>query len=335
MTAARPKGLIVARGAIPLVANKPLPLYGLDAMRSAGISEVGIVATPTAGAAIRELIQDGAAAGLEVRLLRRAGPSPVASLAAAASFVDQSPCVVQLRDGLVRGDLAPLLDELTHDDLDALLLLDPTEPASEDVTGLDDLRLLRMTGQSRHSGRLAGVHVLGPRTVRAACGGAGTLVDLLRRVLADGGRARARPFEGSWRPVARHEELLEANRVVLDDLHPGPVQGELIDSRIQGRVLIGQNTRLEATTVRGPAVIGSHVQLRHAYIGPYTSIGDGVEIEGSEVEHSVVLPGAVIKHLGGRLEASVVGRGAKVFRDFTLPRAMRLRIADGDEVCLA
>lgn len=336
MTAARPKGLIVAGRGIPLVANKPLVLYGLDAMRSAGIREVGIVAGAATGAAIRELADDGLGAGLRLRYMSGGpGASPVEALAAAADFVEDSPCVVQLRDGLMRGDLTPLLDELGRDALDALLLLDPAEPAPEGVAGLDDKRLLRLAGESGRPARLAGVHVLGPRVVREARSG-GNLVELLGRVLADGGRARARSFSGSWRPVCEHEDLLEANRVVLDDLHPpGPPEGELVDSRVQGRVLIGPGTRLESTVVRGPVVIGSRVQLRHAYIGPYTSIGDEVEIEGAEIEHSVILPGAIIENLGGRLEASVVGRGAKVFRDFALPRAMRLRIADGDEICLA
>jgi glucose-1-phosphate thymidylyltransferase len=178
------------------------------------------------------------------------------------------------------------------------------------------------------------VHVLGPRVVRAARNG-GSLVELLQRVIADGGRARVRTFAGLWRAIGDHEELLEENRAVIDDLHPGPSLGELVDSRDQGRVLIGPGTTLESTVVRGPAVIGSRVQLRHAYIGPYSSIGDDVEIDGAEVEHSVILPGASIKHPGDRLEASVVGRGARVLRDFGLPRALRLRIADGDEVCLA
>jgi glucose-1-phosphate thymidylyltransferase len=241
---------------------------------------------------------------------------------------------VQLRDGLVRGDLGPLLEELQRDALDALLLLDSAENGGQGTAGIEDKRLLRLAGDPPGPGRLAGVHVLGPKVMRAARVG-GSLLELMSRVLADGGRARTRRFDGSWRPVAQDEELLEANRVVLDDLHPGPCQGTLTGSRIQGRVVIGPGTRLESTLVRGPAVIGSRVRLKHAYIGPYSSIGDDVEIEGAEVEHSVVLPGAVIKHLGVRLEASVVGRGAKVFRDFTLPRALRLRIADGDEVCLA
>jgi glucose-1-phosphate thymidylyltransferase len=331
MTAMRAKGLFIADDGLAPVANKPLVLYGLDAMRSAGIREVGIAADAPVAESIRELIGQELGGGMRVRYLpSRPGAEPGECLAAAAPFLGDSPCVAQLRDGLVRGDVRPLVEELVRDDLDALLLLDP---AGETLTSLDDQRLLRLAGGDS-SDCLAGVHVLGPRLVQEAARG-GCLAEQLDRVVAAGGRARTRCFEGAWKQVARSDELLEANRLVLDDLHAGPWRGELIDSRVEGRVSIGPGAVLESTVVRGPAVIGSRARLRHAYIGPYTSIGDEVEVEGAEIEHSIVMPGAVIQNLDGRLEGSVVGRGAKLYRDFALPRAMRVRLADGDEIALS
>jgi glucose-1-phosphate thymidylyltransferase len=93
--------------------------------------------------------------------------------------------------------------------------------------------------------------------------------------------------------------------------------------------------RIESSVVRGPVVIGPGARLRNAYVGPYTSIGRDVLIEGSEVEHSIVMPEASIKHLGGRLEASIVGARAQVYRDFRLPTALRLNVGEGAEVSLA
>jgi glucose-1-phosphate thymidylyltransferase len=98
--------------------------------------------------------------------------------------------------------------------------------------------------------------------------------------------------------------------------------------------VIDPSARLRATTVRGPAIIGPGVEISDAYIGPYSSIGRDVVIENAEVEHSIILPGASIKHLGGRLEASVVGPGARIFRDFRLPRALRLNVGEGAEVAI-
>jgi glucose-1-phosphate thymidylyltransferase len=331
MAAERAKGLLLADHGLVPVANRPLLLYGLDAMRAAGIREVGILAEGAVGEAIRGLIGKERGAGVRVRYLPgRPGADAGECLAAAAPFLGGSPCVAQLESGLVRGEVQPLVDELVRDGLDALLLVDPSRRT---VTSLGQRRLLRLV-DGDPSAPLAGFHVLGPRLVREAAGG-GSLAEIVERLLAGGGCARTRPSDGAWKQVARTDELLEANRVVLDELEPGLWRGELIESRVEGRVSIGPGAVLESSVVRGPSVIGSRARLRHAYVGPYTAIGDEVEVVGAEIEHSIVLPGAVIRHVGGRLEASVVGRRARLFRDFALPKAMRVRLADGDEIALS
>jgi len=99
-------------------------------------------------------------------------------------------------------------------------------------------------------------------------------------------------------------------------------------------VAICLNLALGASVIVGPTVIGPGARIADAYIGPYTSIGSDVRIEGAEVERSIILPGASIMHIGGRLVGSVVGRDARVFRDFSLPRALRLNVGDGGEVSL-
>jgi glucose-1-phosphate thymidylyltransferase len=99
-------------------------------------------------------------------------------------------------------------------------------------------------------------------------------------------------------------------------------------------VVIHPTAHLESSVIRGPVIIGAGARVVDAYVGPYTAIGDGVRVEGAEIEHSIILSGASILHIGGRLEASVVGRDAKVYRDFSLPRALRLQVGDGVEVAL-
>jgi glucose-1-phosphate thymidylyltransferase len=157
---------------------------------------------------------------------------------------------------------------------------------------------------------------------------------LAERINQLGGNVRPRRVTAWWRFTRGAEAVLEGNRFALESLREVPPRGELIDSRIQGAVSIHPTVRLESSIVRGPAVIGAGVRLRDAYVGPYTSIGNDVVIEGAEVEHSIVMPEASIRHLGGRLEASVVGASARVCRDFRLPRALRLSVGRGAEVSL-
>lgn len=115
---------------------------------------------------------------------------------------------------------------------------------------------------------------------------------------------------------------------------PSSPHGSGRDNRIEGRVQIHPTATVTTSVIVGPVVVGEGAEVFNAYIGPYTSIGAQARIEGAEIERSIVSPGASIVHVGARLVSSLVGRGAHVFRDFSLPRAMRLCVGEGDEVAL-
>jgi glucose-1-phosphate thymidylyltransferase len=125
--------------------------------------------------------------------------------------------------------------------------------------------------------------------------------------------------------------MLEANRLILDDLME-QVDGELLDSRVEGRVAIAAGAVLERTTVRGPAIVGRGTRLTDAYIGPYTAIGDDVTIEKAELEHSIVMSGSSISDLEYRIEASLIGKNVRIGRGPALPKAYRFVVGDNADV---
>ena len=125
--------------------------------------------------------------------------------------------------------------------------------------------------------------------------------------------------------------MLEANRLILDDVAER-MDGELIDSRIEGRVVIEEDVRLERATVRGPAIIGRGSRLTDAYIGPYTAIGENVTIEKAELEHSIVLSGSTVRDLEYRIEASLIGKNVRIGRGPALPKAYRFVVGDNADV---
>ena len=148
----------------------------------------------------------------------------------------------------------------------------------------------------------------------------------------DGGlRVDPHIVHGWWKDTGQVQDMLEANRLILDDL-PGRMDGELIDSRVEGRVVIEEGARLERATVRGPAIIGRDSRLTDAYIGPYTAIGDGVQIRQAELEHSIVLSGSSISDLEHRIEASLIGRDVRIGRGPAFPRAYRFVVGDSADV---
>jgi len=144
---------------------------------------------------------------------------------------------------------------------------------------------------------------------------------------------RPHVIEGWWKDTGRLEDMLEANRIILDTLTPR-TDGQIVDSEVLGKVVVEAGARLTASTVRGPAIIGRGAVIENAYIGPFTSIGDGVTVRGSEVEHSILLEGASVCDVGGRIESSLIGRNASIYRTASKPRSFNFMLGDRSEVGL-
>ena len=126
--------------------------------------------------------------------------------------------------------------------------------------------------------------------------------------------------------------MLEANRLVLDRLPPrieGTVDAE---SRIEGKVIIEPGARVERSTIRGPAIIGRNAHIVQAYVGPFTSIGNDVEIHDTEIEHSIVLEGSSLRDLANRVVDSLIGRNVRIYRVPLKPSAYRFMLGDNSEV---
>ncbi|HEX6714578.1 MAG TPA: hypothetical protein VF066_14385 [Thermoleophilaceae bacterium] len=138
-----------------------------------------------------------------------------------------------------------------------------------------------------------------------------------------------------WQYDGTVDGLLEANTIALDGLKRGRVGVDLSNASVQGRVHIDPSAELDGAKLRGPVYIGPGARVVETYVGPYTTIAAGVTLEGAEIEHSIVLAGAEIRYPGRRLEASLVGEGAQIGRDYSLPSALRLRVGPGSEIQLS
>ena len=323
------------------VANRSLLAHALDWLCGAGIREVAIVTGDRLANEAREALDERRGGRIEPDwLLHAPGESLGESLAALGEFLDGEPFVLHLADSLARENLSTVLDSAEPGPLDAIVVVHGSPEAPGSVVDIRE-RLGATRGAAPaelgHTAT-AGVAVLGADVIGESAdldAWPGREVNVLAERLNQlGGNVRVRHATGWWRFGRGTDAALEGNRFALEVLGDCPLRGEIIDSRIQGAVSIHPTARVESSIVRGPVIVGAGVRLRDAYVGPYTSIGHDVVIEGAEVEHSIVMPDASIRHLGGRLEASVVGPQARIFRDFRLPRALRLSVGRGAEVSL-
>jgi glucose-1-phosphate thymidylyltransferase len=341
-TVGRP--LLDPRLAAPLasVANQPILFHALEAMREAGIVDVAIVCGRPTAHDIQTAVGDGTRWGLNLTHLGVDGADgPAGPLQAAQAFVDDGPFILQRGDGLL-GDALSSFSGLLEEERPDVVLLVHRQLARRRRAELESRRLLRAAGVHVVPGMtgVAGVYLFGPGALRGARDALGTgadgmgLADVVEHVSQNGGRVHVRPVRDWRRYTGDVQDLLEMNRIVLDELDREVDETEDSGNRIHGRVAIHPAAHIESSVIRGPVIIGAGARIVDAYIGPYTAIGEGVRVEGAEIEHSIILDRASILHIGGRLEASVVGRGAKVYRDFSLPRALRLQVGDDVEVAL-
>jgi glucose-1-phosphate thymidylyltransferase len=325
--------------ALAQVANRPLFVHALDWLHASGVKEVMIVASKKYKSVLRSVIGGGERWRFEASWLDELPTERLReSLGRLAAFVEDEPFVLHFADSLAKQGLAELLGGRTPAANEALLVVQPCSRSKRDDRVID-LRT-RLPGRlGLRNGAPAGVAVLGSRMTAA-----GAALDdapepalelLAERVRELGGTLETRAAGDWWRFRSGTRALLEGNRFALEGQRPDFDAAQLVDSDIQGAVVAHPSARITSSVVRGPAVVGAGARLDHAYVGPYSSVGDDVTIEGAELENSIILPGASISHLGRRLEASVVGAKARVFRDFRLPSALRLTIGEGAEISLA
>jgi glucose-1-phosphate thymidylyltransferase len=340
-TRLRPITHTSAKQLVP-VANKPVLFYGIQAMADAGIEQVGIIIAPETGDEIRAAAGDGERFGVQLTYIVQDQPAGLAhAVLTAEPFLGDSSFVMYLGDNLLQGGIAELVRAFADHQPDALILLTPVpDPQHYGVAELHDgavVRLVEKPAQPKTDLALVGVYMFTPavhaaaRAIEPSPRGELEITDAIQYLVDDGMRVEPHVVKGWWKDTGRLEDMLAANRLVLETIE-NRVEGELIDSQIDGRVVIEPGARLERSAVRGPAIIGTGAKLTDCYIGPYTAIGEDCVIANAEIEHSILLAGSTVRNLDGRMESSLLGRNVKIARGDRQPRAYRFLVGDNSEI---
>jgi glucose-1-phosphate thymidylyltransferase len=346
-TRLRPITHTSAKQLVP-VANKPVLFYGIEAMAAAGIDEVGIIIAPETGDEIREAAGDGSRFGVRITYVVQDEPNGLAhAVLTAEPFLGDSPFVMYLGDNLLQGGISDLVAAFEAERPDALILLTPVpDPENygvaelEAVAGAERGRVVRLVEKPTQPATdlaLVGVYMFtagihdAARAIEPSARGELEITDAIQHLVDAGQRVEPHVVDGWWKDTGRLADMLEANRLVLENL-VARNDGELVDSQVEGSVVIEAGARLERSTVRGPAVIGAGARLVDAYVGPYTAVAEDCLIERAEVEHSILLAGSSVIGLEGRIESSLLGRNAVIRRADEQPRAFRFMVGDNSEI---
>ena len=343
-TRLRPITHTSAKQLVP-VANKPVLFYGIEALVDAGITEIGIIIAPETGDEIREIAGDGSRFGASITYILQDEPAGLAhAVLTAESFLAGSPFVMYLGDNLLRDGITDLVGAFREHEPEALILLTPVpDPWHYGVAQLDGGSVVRLVEKPKDppsNMALVGVYMFTPAIFEAArssepsARGELEITDAIQSLIDDGSKVESHTVVGWWKDTGQLADMLEANRLVLEDLETD-VAGQLdAESRVEGRVVIEEGAVLERSLVRGPAVIAAGARIIDSYVGPYTAIGTGVEVIGSEVEHSILLAGSSLRDLPARVEASLLGKDVKLSRGREMPKTLRMIVGDRSEIII-
>ena len=324
------------------VAGKPVLFYGIEAMAAAGIREIGIITGDT-GPEIEAAVGDGSAFGVEVTYIPQSAPLGLAhAVLTAEPFLGDSPFCMYLGDNLLRDGVAGFVDRFREGSADAMILLQHVpNPSEYGVAELADdgsvHRLVEKPKEPQSDLALVGVYLFTPavfdsaKALEPSWRGELEITDAIQGMVDRGLRVEPHVVTGWWKDTGQLADMLEANRLVLDAID-SDVQGTVVDSKIEGRVVIQAGATVERCHIRGPVVICAGATVRDAYIGPYSAISEDAHVERAEMEHAILLERSSIIGIDTRIEDSLIGADCRITRSDAIRSANRLLVGDGSRI---
>ena len=343
-TRLRPLTNTLPKQLIP-VANRPILYYVLDHLRDAGIKETGIIVSPENSPQIHHSVSQYES-DLRFTYIRQEQPLGLAhAVKVAQPFLGNDPFVMYLGDNLIGQGIQDFVEAFETARADAVVLLKEVEnPRMFGVAEVDSegriRRLVEKPKEPRSKLALVGVYVLGPSIhqaiaeIKPSWRGELEITDAIQRLLEKGRTVQSFQLKSWWRDTGKKDDLLKANRVVLEEWASRDIRGMVdAESRVVDRVIVEEGACIKRSEVRGPAVIGAGTVVEEAFVGPYTSVGRDCTIKNSALEHCVVLDGVRLKDVR-QMKDSILGRNA-VVRSFNgNPQRIGLVIGDDAEVLL-
>ncbi|KPV53597.1 glucose-1-phosphate thymidylyltransferase [Kouleothrix aurantiaca] len=341
-TRLRPITYTSAKQLVP-VANKPVLFRAIEAIRDAGIDEIGIVIGDT-GPEVRAAVGDGKRWGVRIEYIPQDAPLGLAhAVKISRDFLGDERFVMFLGDNCIQGGISQLIEEFGHSQHNAQIVLKQVaNPQQYGVAELDEhgriLRLTEKPRQPRSDLALVGIYLFDPsiwqavEAIKPSWRGELEITDAIQWLVEHGKQVYPYVHEGWWIDTGKKDDMLEANRLILEEM-PASNEGYVDrDSHLIGKVIVEKGAEIINSTIRGPAIIGENTRIVNAYVGPFTSVYHHCTIEGSEIEHSIVLEHSAIRDLPHRLEDSLIGRYVEVNRSPFKPRAYRLVLGDHSTV---
>lgn len=340
-TRLRPLTYTAAKQLVP-VANKPVLFYAIEDLVSSGIADIGIIVGDTADQ-IKAAVGDGTRFGARVTYIQQDRPAGLAhAVGTARDFLGAERFVMYLGDNFIREGIAPFVRAFERSDANArIMLYHVPNPGDFGVAVLDGDRVARLVEKPREpvsNLAIVGVYMFDRHILDAvdhivpSQRGELEITDAIQWLVDNGFDVQPHVLDGCWIDTGKMEDMLEANRLVLETLRPmvsGSVDEE---SQLVGVVVVQDGAEIRKSILRGPLIIGANSRVVDSYVGPFTSIDHDCFLHGVEIANSIVLEHSRIVDIEHRIEESLIGRYAQVHRSPAKPRAYKLLLGDHSKV---
>jgi glucose-1-phosphate thymidylyltransferase len=318
--------------------------YTLASLHEAGINDIGVVVSPNVEEEFKAALGDGSRWGVRISYLLQERPKGLAhAVACARNFVGDEPFLVYLGDNLLENGVKGLVEEFEGEGGSVTLLLAEVEdPRSFGVAHLKDGKIVELIEKPKEPPSnlaVVGVYLFDRHIFKAieeiepSQRGELEITDAIQKLIEWGHEVRPHLVQGWWKDVGRPEDMIDANRLILEHLEPEVRSPIPQDSKIRGRVSIAEGVIIEESELRGPLIIGEGAVIRRSFVGPFTSIDRGVQILESEIEYSIVMERALIEGVG-RIDHSLIGRNVRIHHCKGPPQTYHFVIGDNSAVQL-
>lgn len=334
-----------AKQLIP-VANKPVLVRVIEAIREAGVTDIGIIVGDTAPE-IEEVLNARDDLGVNITYIPQDAPKGLAhAVQIAADFIGDDRFVMFLGDNVIEGGITDLIRDFSANDWNSQIVLKRVPHKDASSYGVAVLRpdgtverLVEKPPDPPSDLALVGIYMFdhhvfeAVRNIKPSARGELEITDAIQWLIDNGYRVYPHVHEGWWIDTGKAKDMLAANDQVLMEIAPHIDATAVIeDSRIDSRVTIEAGARVIRSVVRGPAIIGAGTTITDSYIGPFTSIAHDVKVESCEIEHCIVLEHSALRNLPARLQDSLIGRHAEVGGDERKPRSLKMKLGDYSKV---
>ena len=329
------------------IANKPISQYVLENLKNSGITDIAIVLGDTYPEKVKEYYGNGAKLNVKITYITQTEPKGIAhAVGLCEKHLGNVPFVVYLGDNLLKGGINNLVQKFETSNHDAMILLcQVKEPEQFGVAKFDEdgklLQLIEKPKEPPSNYALTGIYFFKPvilkmiKQLKPSWRGELEITEAIQLLLEKGYNVGYQTVKGWWKDTGTPEDILEANRLVLDELHP-EIQGIIKNNMsIQGRVAVGKNTTVKGSAlIRGPAIIGENTTIEpNVYIGPYTSIGNNCTIKRGEIENSIIMDNCTI-NINERIIDSLIASHSKIISNNNTPHGKKFIIGERTHIKL-